>query len=264
MRKIISKLSVVAMFLIAACSFAFAASNVTKTYDHLGSFKGLEVGGSFEVELIQGDTYKVTVIVPDDYAPYLDVEVDDGILEVGFKDLPTGKRMRRAANNFILQVQMPELRTLDLSGAAKCTAAGLFTTVMGKIEIELDGASSLDGLSVKAAEIEVETSGASRANVTVDAANLQAKSEGASKLTLSGGTVDARYEVSGASTMSTENVKADNVFVKQGGASKLTLKADITLDVNIKGSSKCVYYAGPEMTMKGVNVSGASVLKKAN
>ncbi|MCY7374722.1 MAG: DUF2807 domain-containing protein [Pyrinomonadaceae bacterium] len=106
-----------------------------------------------------------------------------------------------------------------------------------------------------------EVSGASSGNVlNVKADNLKLKASGASKIKIEGTANELKAEASGASTIDAENLKTENAVVDASGASKATVSATNDLDVAASGASKITYTGEPKNIKQ--NSSGASSVSK--
>ncbi|MGH9948280.1 MAG: GIN domain-containing protein, partial [Pyrinomonadaceae bacterium] len=86
--------------------------------------------------------------------------------------------------------------------------------------------------------------------------SLNVDTNGASKIELAGETDKLAIEVSGASKINAENLKARAATVNSSGASKIDLFATESLRVDASGASKITYAGGATDVVK--NTSGAS------
>ena len=109
-----------------------AAKQETKEFK-LSGFHGLDVSWIYQVELTRSARYSVRVEAPDFAMPYLKVKVSDGVLELETEDLPIDIRRRLENNRHQVRVfvSMPELTSLEMSGATKLQASGEFFLQMG-------------------------------------------------------------------------------------------------------------------------------------
>jgi hypothetical protein len=193
---------------------------------------------------------------------------------------------------------MPELNSLQMSGASRLTARGEFST-RKPFELRASGASQLRDLSVKAPSADIEISGASKvfdlngkfdkitlsgsgsANITMasDAKTADLRLSGASKLSLKGklGDVDLRgsgaanieldgsiesltTEGSGATKLLANRAPARRAKINFSGASNGMIEVREELSVNLSGASKLSYHPGPALRITSQSVSRASTL----
>jgi hypothetical protein len=181
-----------------------AASDVR----NVGSFKGVDVGGIFEVEIIAGKEFEVRVETDDNLLQYVKTEVDAGVLKIS-----TTERMK-SHEPLRVRISAPSIESVEASGVCKVSLAG-----------------------VKNSELRIDTSGAS-------------------KIRLEGETTSLSVDVSGASSVDGENLKAENANVEASGASNVSVFVTGRLVSDASGASKIGYSGNPASVEK--NTSGAS------
>ena len=251
-------LSFMAILGIAICA---NAENVTKTYKVSG-FQSISASHAFNIEVAKGSKYAVKIDIPESYMDYLVVEKRGTTLVIDLKStLP--KRIQNLRESCRAFITMPELNGIYLSGASKINVIDQFSIRMGKMEVELNGASNILNLNIEAPEIEIEVSGASRGEILAKAGKVEADVSGASKLNLTGKAGELDVEVSGASGVNAKNLEADTVELDCSGASKAVVYARKLLEVDLSGASRCEYYGPEDLRLKVEDISGASRLSRA-
>ena len=251
-------LSFMAILGIAICA---NAENVTKTYKVSG-FQSISASHAFNIEVAKGSKYAVKIDIPESYMDYLVVEKRGTTLVIDLKStLP--KRIQNLRESCRAFITMPELNGIYLSGASKINVIDQFSIRMGKMEVELNGASNILNLNIEAPEIEIEVSGASRGEILAKAGKVEADVSGASKLNLTGKAGELDVEVSGASGVNAKNLEADTVELDCSGASKAVVYARKLLEVDLSGASRCEYYGPEVLRLKVEDISGASRLSRA-
>ena len=117
-------------------------------------------------------------------------------------------------------------------------------------------------IRVSMPEIEnFEVSGASNGNLTnVKADDLELKASGASKIKIGGTAKELNADASGASTIDAEGLRTENAKVEASGASKAFVTATDDLNVEASGASKIIYTGDPKNLKQ--NSSGASSITK--
>jgi len=270
------------IILIALLGFCLSASadNITKKYDL--SFDGIEVSTSFDIQLIKDDSHAVTIEIDSEYAPYLSVTTESGILKVRFKKLPLKMQVKK--DTFKMVVRTPMINFIDLSGSSKLTCTDEFSLGMNNFRATLSGASTISSLKIKSIDASVRMSGASKAFIDGEFGDLELYLEGGSKLTLNGNCsdLDAKVlsssdlkvtgpapevdievkgaskaeligdgealdaEVAGASRLKAEEFKVKNAKIDVKGASSVTVDASESLKADVAGASSCKYreYSG--------------------
>src|ERR1043166_4179580 len=135
------------------------------------SFKGIEVGGVFEVDVTAGRDFSLEVETDDNLLPLVKTYVHDGVLEI------ESERRLSPTKGIKVRITAPDINDLDVSGAANL---------------------SLNG--VKNAELKVDSSGASKVKVKGETAELSMNASGASKVDADGlRSAKVDVEASGAS-----------------------------------------------------------------
>lgn len=228
----------------------------SRSYDLTG-FTRVEVGSTFEVEIVQADTWSITVEAQEKLFDNLNVSKTGDTLEVNLKwgwgSWMSSWGFKRAR----ARITMPELEALTLSGASAGTATGFRSS--RDAEINVSGASSLE-IDIAAAAVRVEVSGASHINGSLQADELRAGISGASRLTLSGAAADLTVEASGASTAALEELEAKQVDIELSGASRGTVSVRDSLKLNLSGASSLTYTGDP--SLESINISGSSTIHK--
>jgi len=155
---------------------AIRGSGVAKTEQRtLAPFDRIDVAGAFDVTLVDGPNYRITVEADNDLLDAVGSDVIDNELRIG------SLRSFVSRSTMKVTVESPPLRGLTCSGNAKVTAQALsgpafaFTgsgsstaKLGGKIDslkITLAGAGRVDALDLAADAVEVEVLGSGTADV---------------------------------------------------------------------------------------------------
>jgi hypothetical protein len=181
---------------------------VTEKRDVSG-FKGVHAGGAMQLEITVGKEFSVELEGDDNILPTIKTEVRGDKLYFERKESRTWSRGR-----VIARITMPELNDLDISGASNATVN-----------------------NVKTESLKVESSGASRIEISGEARIVD-------------------VEVSGASKLDAENLKTERAKVQASGASKASVFASEAIDVDASGASRINYSGNPKSVVK--DTSGAS------
>jgi len=234
--------------LLAGCVGGVGGSGNLDTQEfNFSGFTRVDVGHAFEVEIIQSDSYSVSITADDNLFKHIHVSKQGETLKIGLKLSPS----RLLFTTLRAKITMPELYALELSGATRGTVEGF---------IELSGASSLDISDMAADDIEFDLSGASKVTGDITAGDAEFDVSGASKVQLQGSASDIVIDASGASQLSLDNFPGDNADIKLSGASRATVNVDGRLDVDLSGASKLDYIGEP--TMGNIEISAGSTLSR--
>ena len=274
------------------------AKQETKEYK-FNNFTGIDASWIYQVELVQAPRHAVRVDAPDYLMPFVNVDVRGGILVLSVGDLPRDVRRRvenGSRNQVRVYVSMPDLTVLRMS-AAKLTAKGDFSS-RKNFEMRLSGATTVQGLSIKASDADIDASGAAKfdlegkfdrmnvrgsgslnAIIAADIKTTDLGLSGATKLSLKGklGDVTLRgsgaanteligsieelsAECSGAAKLSANEAPARRVKILFSGAANGMVEVRDELSVTLSGASKLNYHPGPALRIKNQSVSRASTL----
>jgi hypothetical protein len=211
-----------------------SGKTATESFDIRG-FSRVDVSHAFRVDIVQGSSYKIVVRVDEKLQPHLRVEKRGDTLIIGLR--PT---MRFNFRNVVMEaeVQMPELRGLEASGAT---------------DVRISGFSS-------ARDFEVDLSGASYLEGDITAGNVRIEASGASHVRLKGKAEDLRLDVSGASSLDLEDFPAEDGHIELSGASEVEVVLSGVLDIDASGASHLYFSGSP--TMGKIDLSGASSIKR--
>ena len=98
--------------------FAASAGTVTKNFNHLKRFNGIQICNAFRATLVQGDEYKAVVTIDTDYEEYLDVSVVGTVLYVRLKENGLRGNLRLLGRKkLMVTITCPELNQIYLTGA---------------------------------------------------------------------------------------------------------------------------------------------------
>ncbi len=246
-------LGVVFVALVASrtLSLVTGSGNIVTRQEQFTGFDRLEIGYAFHATIRQGDSFAVTVRVDDNLVQYLDVRQTGTTLHVGFRP---GTMIVRGTME--VDVTMPQLGSLALSGASKGTIGGFSSD--NSVTLDVSGGSSLQG-DIRSGNMRLGVSGASKVNVTGSAGDLAIDASGASKISLAGSAGNVAVNASGASRVDASNLTVRDARLGVSGASEIWVNASGRLDANASGASHINYTGNP--TMGNIQTSGASTVK---
>ncbi|MCX4244979.1 head GIN domain-containing protein [Paraliomyxa miuraensis] len=174
------------------------------------AFEAIDVGGPFQVSVELGSQVHVEVGGDDNVVPKVRTVVEGKTLHV---ELPGSVSLELPLT---LRVTAPSLLELELGGAATADVGGIegerfevdlggasTATLRGRVqsfEADVSGASTLRAAELAAEAVEVDASGASKAEVSAAEA-LKANASGASTIRYHGQPGELSRDASGASTI---------------------------------------------------------------
>lgn len=223
---------------------------VTEEYD-FDDFTRLEIGSTFEVEVVRSATFRVTVITDDNLVEFIRVSRSGSRLRIGLR---SGVSYGSATT--VARVEMPALAGLNLSGASGVTVTGFRSS--DDIDFRASGASTLRLVDIAAGDADLTISGASKVSGDLTAGDIDIDASGASRVELAGSAADIVIRASGASRIELPDLPSRDADVRLSGASRATVRLDGRLSVAISGASRLEYIGQP--TLGTLDISGASTL----
>jgi len=220
-------------------------------------FTYVDVGGAFEVEIIQSGTFSTTISADASLFDYISVSKKGDTLRISLKPRHIFTDFTLQAKTLKAEITMPALYGLYLSGASKGTVSGFKSSE--DLELEISGASSLDIVDFEAGDVEFEVSGASKVSGNMIASDAEFEVSGASKVELKGSANNITLDTSGASNADLADFPLNNADVEVSGASEATLNLKGRLDCVLSGASRLYFQGNP--TMGDISISGASTIK---
>lgn len=225
----------IAAVLFASCQTLTGNGNVRDEKRNIPEIYEVNTSGSIDVEIKSGDTYSVTVHNDDNLLPYVITEVDNGALNIHYKD---GYFINNDHAKVI--VTAPALEKLASSGNADITSNGVIKN---------------------SKEIELKTSGSGDINVEVDAPAITVTGSGSGDITLSGRTKDFDCKMSGSGDVKCSNLKSENAVIHVSGSSDVHVFASVSLKVNVTGSGD-VYYSGNPASPQ-IHITGSGTVQES-
>ncbi len=179
----------------------------------LTDFHAIDVGGTFEVEIVAQRDFSVEVEADDNLLPLITTEVRRGVLRI------KSERRLSSENPLKIRISAPDIDALEVSGAARLSLSGLKNT---GIAVDSSGASKIK-LAGETAKLSVDVSGASKVEaeaLKTDAASVEASGASHVDVNVTG---ELKTDASGASRISYTGTPT-NVVTKKSGASTVTQK----------------------------------------
>ena len=194
-------------------------------------FTRVEVGWAFRVEIVQSDSYSVSITADENLFNFIQVSQEGETLKIGLTQIMPFRTLKA-------EITMPDLYELSLSGATRGTVKGF--------------SSSHDFI--------LDLSGASRLSGDITAGDAQFIASGASTIQLQGSADDMTVNASGASRVELASFPVNNAQVILSGASRGTVNLGGRLDADLSGASTLNYSGNP--TLGSIKTSGGSTISE--
>ena len=240
-------------FWLSACGVVVSKEEIVTKHAALTGFHGLELSSGFDLKVTFGQKFKVQLVGDRTIlAEHTVLENNNGILKIGL----TPYQMYTGIKTLKAIIEMPNLRSLRLSGASKAHISAW--NCNEHISLRLSGASEAD-VELSSESISVKLSGASvlkgRVSVKKEASwDLS----GASHVRVNGNSETLKIEASGASVIKAAEFIADAADIRLSGASEGMLRTRHHLDARLSGASEVDANVGGKLDAR---LSGASELR---
>ena len=227
-------LAAAAFGLTGAISFAdtvVGSGHVISETRAVSGFHGVELRGSGDVTVTQGDTEGLVIEAEDNLLPLLDSTVDaEGTLHLGFKN-HTGSIESKKGVVYKLAV-----KTLD--------------------KVAVEGSGTVHAASLEADHLDLSLPGSGE--ITVDhlkAAKTKTSIEGSGTVKLAGEVHGQNITIDGSGEYLAKDLKTDDAAVAINGSGECKVSPGASLTVAINGSGEVGYYGSPSVK-KTVHGSG--------
>ncbi len=176
----------------------------------LTGFHAIEVGSTFEVEIVAQRDFSVAIEADDNLLPLIETEVRRGVLRI------KTQRKLSSENPLKIRIFAPDIDALEVSGAARLSVTGLKNAGIAidssgaskiklegetaKLTVDVSGASQVEAEELKADTAIIDASGASHVDVNVKG-ELKTDASGASRISYTGTPTSVVTKKSGASSV---------------------------------------------------------------
>ena len=245
-----------ALALVSGCQVTGLGNIVTEEKDFT-DFSRIDVGGIFEVEIIQAGSFSTTISADESFVDYIAVSKEGETLRIYLNPQHTFTDFTLGVKTLKAKIAMPALDGIRLSGAARATITG-FSSAQD-FNLDISGASSLTLDNIEVGNTAIVISGASKITGIMKAENAAFDVSGASKVELEGSAENTVLNASGASRVNLADFTLNDANVKLNGASEATVNAKGRLDAAVSDASTLYFLGNP--TTGDISVTGASTIK---
>ena len=240
---------IVALPLVNGCQVVTGSGEIITLVMDYQDFTRIDIGYGFEVEVTRADVYLVSVTIDEVLVEYLNIDQSGDKIHIGLKS-----NYRYANLTRKVVINLPDLRTLELSGGSEGTVSGF--SVSHNVDFELSGASRINIIDLEAEDVDLNISGASDVTGSIDMDDGDFDLSGGSRLELTGSAKDISVEASGASDVGLEDFPVDNADIELSGASDAEIYVSGQLKIDLSGASELIYAGHP--LLGSIDVSGGS------
>jgi hypothetical protein len=240
-------------------------------------FTKIRVSSAISLYLSQGNTQGVAVSSEDaELTNKIKTEVNNGVLKI-YVENGAWNGWNWSNKHLKAYVTFTTLEMLDASGASTVELTDPIS--VGKLELDLSGASNMKGDIKSSGEVKYDLSGASTSRVNFSASSFKLSESGASNFKGSVNSAETNFDLTGASTAnidgSTTNLvvsasgasdfkggdlTATTCKVEATGASSASINVSKDIQATASGASSIHYTGGASIS--NLDVSGSSSVKK--
>lgn len=210
--------------------------NMTTQTKTPGDFTGVESHGSFDVYLMQGSTAGVKIEGEQNIISYIDLRIENGILNVDTKD----NVWLDPTHTVKIYVTAPSYRRIQNTGSGD---------MAGQTKLSND------------AKMDISSTGSGTMTVDVDAPEIESNVTGSGEVTLSGETKKFSAEVTGSGDLNALNLMTEESNVGITGSGNISVSSSVKLDARITGSGGISYKGNAQVNS---NVTGSGTVSKVD
>lgn len=244
----LSVLGITSIMFFGACTYTSGEGPVVEKEFTLDAFTGVEMDGSFDVQITQGAAQKVVVATQENIMEKVKLSVVDGILYVS---LEPGSYF-----NYELTVKLT-MTTVDrivLSGSGDInvgTFVGLEDLTVkldGSGDIKENGPLEVNGLA------NIELDGSGDIELKMKAKEVAALLDGSGDIKLSGSADKLDVKLEGSGDIHAYDMESINCIARLDGSGNIKVFASKHLEADLRGSGDIDYKGSPQVK---ANIDGS-------
>ena len=200
---------------------------------NVSDFKGINLSGSYNYYITQGNATAVRVEAPSKLLPYIVTEVKNGVLNVYTKNHTNWSDIFND-EKIAVYITAKDINSIKLSGSGDVFfKEGITGTDMS---ITLSGSGDVTG--------------------KISATSIECTLTGSGDLRISGRVENATFKVVGSGDLTASELKATNANVSVVGSGDASVNASSSLKAKISGSGDIRYSGSPKNVLKTTSGSG--------
>ena len=222
-------------FLLQSCIFNYKRGNgnIEIAEISIDNFEKINVGGNYNVTLVQSKESRVTITTDQNLLTYINTEVHNKTLNIN------NVHKLKSSDGIKVDIYYNTIEKLYSTGTSKIDNEGVLESE--HLTISLSGAGAID--------LELATS------------TLKVNLTGAGVITLSGKTVHQEIQMSGAGGLSAKELSSDICSINLSGLGGAEVYANEKLEATITGLGGIIYSGNPSIIER--QVTGIGRIKRA-
>lgn len=230
-------IAVLLLFAVVAASGcinqgATGSGNVINESRSVSGFNQIDLTGTGEIIITQGNTESITVAAEDNLMQYIKTGVNNNKLSLSFDN-----GMPRLTKGVKFYITVKDLNSINTSGNGKIVSDNL---KVNNLAININGAGNGNLTNFNAQTLKIIISGAGKMNVA--------------------GTVNEQtITISGAGDYNANSLSSKTASISINGGGRATIRVSDTLNAVINGGGQISYIGSPKITQQ---INGAGNIKQ--
>lgn len=194
---------------------------ITETRTTSG-YDGITAGGSFEVILVKGKEGKITIEGEENILPYIETEVDAGILKIKYEkniNIRTTKRLT-------VTVPFKDIESIALAGSGNISSKDI----------------------IKANDLSVSLGGSGNIDLKIDSDTTKTNIGGSGNIELSGTTNEIKCSIAGSGSIRAYELTTNEVNANIAGSGSIKITVKEKINAKLVGSGSIYYKGNPKYT----------------
>lgn len=228
--------SILAIAASCSCSFNKKVKGngiITTEERSFGDAKKIKLMGSFDVNLTQGNSKKITITADANLLEFIETKSTSSWLELS----TTSNINIKPSQKIKIEIETNELEALQLVGSGNFNAINKFEG--GELMI-------------------LEIAGSGNINMQTNTPTVEATIAGSGDIIISGETQNSKVEIAGSGSYKAKSLMTEHTKVNIAGSGNAFVFASQSLDVNIAGSGDVLYSGNPTVNKK---IAGSGKVK---
>lgn len=218
--------------LIASCNNCIKGSGVVVTSIRpTAPFTDVVSNGNFNVYLTESQTQEVKITTDDNIVPYIETNVNNGVLTISFKDNTNIKRIDRLD----VYISAPFINRVNLEGSGNIHSTN----------------------KLKSTDLTLIMNGSGKIDIEDSCATASVQLRGSGSIVLSGQAVSQTISLSGSGSINATGFITKNTDVHLSGSGSANIYATQNVYANLSGSGSIFYYGHPASVNRDISGSGS-------
>ena len=207
----------IASLVFFSCNIISGNGNVKDEKRELSNIHAVRASGSIDIEIKNGDAYRLLVQDDENLLPYVVTEVNNGVLNIHYRNGTTIN-----SDHAKVTITAPTLDKIICTGSGNVEGVG---TIKNATQIEFNLAGSGDVIA------------------QVDAPSIKVSSSGSGNVKLEGRTREFECSISGSGDANCMGLQSENTTVAISGSGNAHVFSSVHLVAKASGSGN-IYYSG--------------------